>query len=237
MPPINPAYLAHQRKRWMPPNAHLFIRPDWRRFVRPADRDDHPFALYERKYSADQPRVPAGSREGGQWTDGEGNSGQSGRTDPHVISDASPDPFALVRSMPKMGREEVFPAASSLTDSVSNRPLANRLDCRSSKPRLRTLFGASRNWTRTGAQNPVLMKASKVSSLPFAATPSKPRLEFRSCKARVLGRGHSLASPLQHGGRSGTSRQRSAVRLIASALRLDVILAGQRSRERRPGIS
>ncbi len=25
-----------------------------------------------RKYRADQPRVPAGSREGGQWTDGGG---------------------------------------------------------------------------------------------------------------------------------------------------------------------
>ena len=72
MSPINPVYLEHQRKRWMRPDAHRFIRPDWRRFVRPGFEDDHPFALYERKYSQDQPRVPAGSREGGQWTDGEG---------------------------------------------------------------------------------------------------------------------------------------------------------------------
>lgn len=69
MPPIDAAYQAHQRKRWMRPNAHLFIRPDWRRFVRPAHREDHLFAQYERKYSPNQPRMPAGSREGGQWTD------------------------------------------------------------------------------------------------------------------------------------------------------------------------
>jgi hypothetical protein len=74
MPRIDAAYVAHQRKRWMRPNAHLFIRPDWRRFVRPGDRDSHPFALYERKYRPDQPRVPAGSSEGGRWTDGEDGS-------------------------------------------------------------------------------------------------------------------------------------------------------------------
>lgn len=68
----NSAYLEHQLKRWMRPDADRFIRPDWRRYVRPGFEDDHPFALYERKYSQDQPRVPAGSREGGQWTGGEG---------------------------------------------------------------------------------------------------------------------------------------------------------------------
>ncbi|MBI2713650.1 MAG: hypothetical protein HYX37_04250 [Rhizobiales bacterium] len=73
---IDPIYLEHQLKRWMRPDAHRFIRPDWRRFVRPEFQADHPFALYERKYSPNQPRVPAGSREGGQWTDGEGDSGK-----------------------------------------------------------------------------------------------------------------------------------------------------------------
>jgi len=71
---IDPVYLEHQLKRWMAPNAHLFVRPDWRRFVRPEDQKSHPFALYERKYSPEQPRVPAGSREGGQWTS-EGGDG------------------------------------------------------------------------------------------------------------------------------------------------------------------
>jgi hypothetical protein len=81
MPPINSAYLEHQLKRWMRPDAHHFVRPDWRSFVRPGFEADHPFALYERKYSPNQPRVPAGSREGGQWTsDGGGNDGNSGNS-------------------------------------------------------------------------------------------------------------------------------------------------------------
>jgi hypothetical protein len=83
MPPINPTYTAHQRKRWMRPNAHLFIRPDWRRFVWPGDRDDHPFAFYERKYRPDQLRVPAGSREGGQWTD-DGGGQSSNQNSPAI---------------------------------------------------------------------------------------------------------------------------------------------------------
>jgi len=64
------AWADRQLKRWMRPDAHRFIRPDWRRFVRPGFERDHPFALYERKYSADQPRVPAGNPDGGRWTDG-----------------------------------------------------------------------------------------------------------------------------------------------------------------------
>jgi len=92
-------YLARQLERWTRPNAHLFVRPDWRRHT-PRDQDDHPFALYERKYRADQPRVPAGSREGGQWTgDGGGGGASAGGQpstkpppidDPRVISDAVP---------------------------------------------------------------------------------------------------------------------------------------------------
>ncbi len=70
------AYLENEIKRWMAPNAHHFVHPDWRRYVQ-ADSDLRPvFELYESKYNQNQPRVPAGSREGGQWTgpDGVGNS-------------------------------------------------------------------------------------------------------------------------------------------------------------------
>ncbi len=42
------------------------LRADWMLTLR---------AHYARKYSPDQPRVPAGSREGGQWTDGNGGGG------------------------------------------------------------------------------------------------------------------------------------------------------------------
>jgi hypothetical protein len=45
-------------------------------------------ARLRRKYSPDQPRVPAGHRDGGQWARG----GGAGRNDPRVVSDATPDP-------------------------------------------------------------------------------------------------------------------------------------------------
>ncbi len=46
------AWLERQRKRWMRPDARRYFRPDF----------------YDRKYSPDQPRVPAGGSDGGQWT-------------------------------------------------------------------------------------------------------------------------------------------------------------------------
>jgi hypothetical protein len=67
MSAIKNAYLEHQIKRWMAPNAHHFVRPDWRRYVQPGSDAAAVFELYEQKFSPDQPRVPAGNREGGQW--------------------------------------------------------------------------------------------------------------------------------------------------------------------------
>ena len=76
MSAIKSACLENELKRWMRPDAHRFIRPDWRRYVQPGSDLWSVYELYERKYSAEQPRVPAGSSEGGQWTgaDGVGNS-------------------------------------------------------------------------------------------------------------------------------------------------------------------
>ena len=67
---VDPVYLEYQLKRWMRPDAHRFIRPDWRRYVKPGSELAVFYERYERKYSPEQPRVPAGSREGGQWTNG-----------------------------------------------------------------------------------------------------------------------------------------------------------------------
>jgi hypothetical protein len=44
------------------------LRADWKRAID---------TYYGRKYRSDQPRVPAGAREGGQWTNEDG--GPSGR--------------------------------------------------------------------------------------------------------------------------------------------------------------
>jgi hypothetical protein len=89
MPLRDDSFTQHQLQRWMRPDAHHFVRADWRRHVRPGHERDLPFALYERKYSADQPRVPSGSLAGGQWTsDGGASSVADGSNDSHVMSDA-----------------------------------------------------------------------------------------------------------------------------------------------------
>ncbi len=48
-------------------------------------------ATLRAKYDPNQPRVPAGVREGGQWTDGGGGYGDSTGDDRRVLSDANPD--------------------------------------------------------------------------------------------------------------------------------------------------
>jgi len=62
----------YQRRRWMHPTAHLYMRPDAARWLQPNQRLWQAPDLTERKYNRDQPRVPAGGPDGGQWTDGNG---------------------------------------------------------------------------------------------------------------------------------------------------------------------
>lgn len=103
---FKPEYLERELKRWARPDAHRFVKSDWRRFVKPKSDAAMVFGLYERKFWPDQARVPPGSREGGQWTDEGGNGDSStkptpndgrglgsGRNDPRVLSDAMPDSY------------------------------------------------------------------------------------------------------------------------------------------------
>lgn len=89
---IHAAYLHNQRKRFMRHDAYRFLRPEWRRFMFYGQEDQLLYQLYdrtERKYSPDQPRVPKGNPDGGQWTSDGRN--RSGRQDPRVLSDVTPD--------------------------------------------------------------------------------------------------------------------------------------------------
>lgn len=101
---FKPEYLERELKRWARPDAHRFVKSDWRRFVKPKSDAAMVFGLYERKFRPDQARVPPGSREGGQWTDEGGGGGStssgggevrpgSGTNDPRVLSDAIPDNY------------------------------------------------------------------------------------------------------------------------------------------------
>jgi hypothetical protein len=115
---IQSAYLAHQRRRWMRLDAFRFVRPDWRRFVKAGFGQELPFALYERKYSPDQPRVPAGNPDGGQWTTvgiaggGSETGKRPGISTPGVaMSDASPDPLKPGAQYAQLTRIEIDTSA------------------------------------------------------------------------------------------------------------------------------
>lgn len=75
------------------------LRADWERTIG---------KYYKRKYRPDLPRVPAGSREGGQWT---GDGG--GQTDRRIISDVTPDndwiPGARYAAGPRGPRDRLPP--------------------------------------------------------------------------------------------------------------------------------
>jgi len=127
MPRIDPAYLEHQRKHWMRPDAYRFIRPDWRRFARPGFENEHPFALYENKYRPDQARVPPGSREGGQWTDEEVGGGSGGGNDggaddgAQLPPNAKPTQFKLPDEVVNRSRSGV-----GVVDGEAVEPVAGR---------------------------------------------------------------------------------------------------------------
>jgi hypothetical protein len=80
------AFEAAQRVRWMRPDAARWIRPDAARFLKPGTDPRDVYPALARKYSPDQPRVPAGNPDGGQWTDGGG-----GINDQRVLSDVDPE--------------------------------------------------------------------------------------------------------------------------------------------------
>jgi hypothetical protein len=76
--------MRHQRDRFKRPDAHRYIRPDVYRFMPPSaprrlgknavdyfwpeSTMGYSTPRFERKYDPDQPRVPAGNTDGGQWT-------------------------------------------------------------------------------------------------------------------------------------------------------------------------
>lgn len=90
-------YEAHQRARFMRPDAARYMRPDAARFIRPdvarflkpgTDPADV-FPALDRKYSASQRRVPAGRPGGGRWTDEEQGGGGNGRSIPPATDEVS----------------------------------------------------------------------------------------------------------------------------------------------------
>jgi hypothetical protein len=105
MAPIKEEYLDRELKRWARPDAQNFVRPDWRRHVKPGSEAAAVFEIYERKYRADQVRVPRGSREGGQWTDEGGGGGSEERSPVQTAGRISP---ARAEECEFMHRQDLF---------------------------------------------------------------------------------------------------------------------------------
>lgn len=132
---VHPAWIEHQRRRFMRPDAQRYWRPDADRLApketlkalgwqdpnetkavsfsgsQPSSEHEDEAAETQRlqtlreiaslrvelamlrlaagkaNFNPNQPRVPAGNPDGGQWT----TEGSAGRNDPRVISDATPD--------------------------------------------------------------------------------------------------------------------------------------------------
>jgi hypothetical protein len=72
------AWLRHQQSRWLRPDAARWVRPDAARFLAPGADIAKAFPALARKYNPDQPRVPTGNPDGGQWTDGNAGGGNLG---------------------------------------------------------------------------------------------------------------------------------------------------------------
>ena len=94
-------------RSWTRQNIELLDYLSRRAAIATIDRAMGAYRLL-RKYSPDQPRVPAGSREGGQWTSGGGDPPSNARAEnsrplrpadanrtsgSRIMSDASPDPI------------------------------------------------------------------------------------------------------------------------------------------------
>jgi hypothetical protein len=56
------------------------------------------------KYSPDQPRVPSGNSDGGQWTDGGGGGAQDSRSDRTVVAGGNNGPRILGRAAKDFGQ-------------------------------------------------------------------------------------------------------------------------------------
>jgi hypothetical protein len=68
-------WLEHQRRRWLRPDAQRWMRPDAYRWGAEGQYFGASDVHFDRKYRPDQPRVPSGSPDGGQWI-GEGGASQ-----------------------------------------------------------------------------------------------------------------------------------------------------------------
>ena len=182
------------------------------------------FERFERKYSPDQPRVPQGSPNGGQWT----NNGDRRREWTQRSSESFPMPrltlSAQAYNMHRIGRAADLPVSSSMASRSSQHPDSKHVS-QSSRRRLGMLFSTCENSTRNGNQHRAPMKVSKASSEPIDPMLSKRWKESPNFSKLALARVRSREGQFPREAQSGTSLLQSAVRSIELAPRPDAIRA------------
>ncbi len=117
---MNPAYETARQGRWLRPDAHRWLRPDAARFLVPGTDPASVFPALQRKFNPDQPRVPAGNPDGGQWTGGESSE---------AISDANVDPIVPGARYANVVRICVAGSRSLTTDYLGNKTFWVIYDC------------------------------------------------------------------------------------------------------------
>jgi hypothetical protein len=137
---------AHQRARWLRPDAHRWVRPDAHRWVRPDAhrwfRGNSPAAVYgwtdKANFNPNQPRVPAGNPDGGQWTDGGG-----GGSGPQTAEDAPPDVPLRITIRPSGIGDDSRPPLEPPPPVPQERPRTRQLENRIARAAAQWLLRAA----------------------------------------------------------------------------------------------
>lgn len=130
-------YEARERARWMRPDAACFIRLDAARFLKPGTRVEDVFPMPARKYSPNQPRVPAGSgREIGQWT-----SGSGALSDAETLADTDPENISAGEQYANVIRVCIASGISRSKDRWGNQSYTVTYDCAGGNSITKSGFG------------------------------------------------------------------------------------------------
>jgi hypothetical protein len=205
----------------MRPDAYRFFRPDWRRYMCTGQEPDQLFELFdrfERKYSPDQPRVPQGNPNGGQWTS-DGGGGPSGRNDPRIINDTTPDSVSpgtqYAQNRPRGGFTSVVINGQQVEPTLGQQARLSVVEAQA-RDAIQRVREFDPKW------QPTVYEALKDLSGPIDPTLSRRSKEFTNYSKLALVQAPSPESQFRHEVQSGTLLSLSAVRSIALGLRLAV---------------
>lgn len=122
----------YELRRWM--------RPDWRSWWKPGCESDPlytEFERVERKFSPEQPRVPAGVSEGGRWTNGSDGVGAGTRPSTSVSRPSGQDgriPRQIALDCEMMHRQDLFICRSVRMRTCYEQAYLRLSNCQNGRP-------------------------------------------------------------------------------------------------------